>query len=228
VSAAGVESEGRGGPPIAALIFLACLLLIGFGSFATGGLPAAPPVPTPSPPPAPLATATAAPSPSPSPTSPRPPIAVSPSTSPSPVPSPLPARLTAGELPPDSAALTFTPEAGFATTIEPLQASCNHSADSLGLIGARLEGPIVARYQISIAPFRGDGQYRTNATEAEIGGTVAATGQLQLFIGPPYEKIADVARAGALGQLRFSGMNVDGRRVDGLLRWECAEVKDLG
>src|SRR5207249_3369219 len=110
-----------------------------------------------------------------------------------------------GELQPDTAAISYAPESGIPTNVERLQATCNLAGDSLGLAGFTLEGPVVARYLVTIAPFRGDGEYRSDSSQAQIGGSVAITGQLQLFISPPYETIADIARDGALGRLKFSG-----------------------
>ena len=173
---------------------------------------------------------TASPSPSPLPSaSPlaRPPAPAAPLPLPSPTPRPRPtvSRPMPGELPPNSAILTYIPEGGFATTVDRLQATCNRVGDSLGLIGAYLGGPYPARYQITIAPFRGSGSYRNTAARAEIGGSVSMSGVFQMFVGPPYDAQAEVARDGALGQLAFTGVGVDGRRGDGVLRWECNAIQ---
>jgi hypothetical protein len=129
-----------------------------------------------------------------------------------------------GELPLNTAILSFVPEGGLPTTVDRLQASCGRVRDSLGLLGSYLGGPLVARYQITIAPFRGSGTYRNTAASAEIGGSVSISGSFQMFIGPPYDAVAEVVRDGALGRLNFTGMGVDGRRGSGVLRWECASV----
>ena len=171
--------------------------------------------------------ARALPPPSPSPPSPPSPIALPVLPTPSPSPSPEPVTLVAGELPPDTALLDYLPEDGNPLAVQGLQASCNRSGDSLGLLGAQPTGATVARYQVTIAPFHGDGTYLTDAAHAEIGGSINIVGIVQLFIGPPYQTQADVARDGTLGQVRFSGTSVDGKRGEGVVRWECSETKPL-
>lgn len=170
--------------------------------------------PRPSPPPSPAA-----------PTAPPAPLVPLPLPSPTPRPRPTLTRPLPGELPPNTAILTFIPEGGFPTTVDRLQATCNRRGDSLGLIGSYLGGPYPARYQIAIAPFHGSASYRNTAASAEIGGSVSISGVFQMFLGPPYDAQAEVARDGALGQLAFSGVGVDGHRGDGVLRWECSAIQ---
>lgn len=151
-----------------------------------------------------------------------------PSPSPSPSPSPAatsPGRPTPGELPPDTASLSYAVESGISATVEPLEATCSRYADNFGVAGASRGGPNPTRYQISVAPFRGDGLYRADAQVVEIGGNITVAGLLQFFIGPPFETAAELAGGGALGRLRFGGSGVDGRPVSGVLRWECSVVK---
>ena len=190
-------------------------LLEGCGSPAPGtppeGIPDAPiAVPTPVVPQ--LATATPPPSPVASPQAVASPLA-------------LPGRPVPGELSPGTAALTYAAESGLATRVEPLSATCARFGDSLGVYGQSGGGPLAARYQLTLAPFRGDGTYRTDAQEAQIGGSISIAGLLQIFVGPPFETVAEVAGDGALGRLRFNGTGVDGRRVSGVLRWECNGVQ---
>lgn len=199
---------------------LRALLLGAVGLVAACGLPAPPA--TPSPAPAVLAEPTASPEPSaaptPAPSPPRPPAVTRPSPSPSPSP---------GVVPSGGAFLTYVPERGIPFTVERLQASCTRSGDSLGLFGSRLDGAAVARYQFSIAPFRGSGTYRTDGTASEVGGSISIVGRLSVFIGPPFETAAAVAGDGLLGQVRFSGAGLDGKRVEGVVVWECADVRRL-
>jgi hypothetical protein len=132
--------------------------------------------------------------------------------------------LASGELAPDTATLLYLSELGAPVTVEPLQATCTRFGESLGLFGSS-GGPLVGRYQLSIAPFRGNGVYRTDAQRGEVAGSVSIAGLLQLFVGPPFETTAEVARDGALGRVRFSGTGVDGRPAAGIIRWECSEVR---
>src|SRR5437773_2131209 len=73
----------------------------------------------------------------------------------------------------------------------------------------------------------GAGTYLTDAAHGESGATINLVGIVQLFIGPPYQTQAVVARDGTLGQVRFSGTSVDGKRGEGVVRWECSETKPL-
>ena len=116
------------------------------------------------------------------------------------------------------------PDGGFPVSVDDLPVTCTRIGDSLGLAGASLQGPVVARFQLTIAPFGGDGSYRAD----RIGGSVSIPGQVQLFVGPPFDASADVGRDGALGRLSVSGLGVDGRRGDGTIRWECSEVRRIG
>lgn len=208
------------------LIFLVALangVLLLIVSMSLASLPAPPPAPTTAPRPTALAASPA--TPTPLPTSPPSPVPI---LVPSPSPLPLPDQLTPGELPPDTATIIYVPElTGIPLTVRGLQASCFRASDSLGLLGAINQGPTVASYRIELAPFRGDGRYHTGADGGEIGGSVSITGLVQMFIGPPFDAAALVARDGALGYLRFSGRGVDGRRGEGLIRWECTETKPL-
>jgi hypothetical protein len=195
----------------------ALLAVIGLAvGLQPGQSPTPPPtVALPPPTPSPLPVAQAAPSPTASPL---------PFIAPTRLPTLAPARPVPGELPLNTAILSFVPEGGLPATVDRLQASCGQVGDSLGLIGSYLGGPLVARYQITIAPFRGSGTYRNTADSAEIGGSVSISGALQMFVGPPYDAVAEVVRDGALGRLSFTGPGVDGRRGSGVLRWECGSV----
>jgi hypothetical protein len=141
-----------------------------------------------------------------------------------PSPSPEPGLGSPGDLPADTATLTYALQSGAGTTLAGFQASCERLSQGLGLTGSLIQGPVPARYQLTIVPFHGDGSYRTDATGGEIGGSFTVVGQVQLFVGPPYLTTAQVGRDGALGRVRFSGPNLDGRLVDGTLRWECSSV----
>ena len=204
-------------------LILANGLLLAIIGLAIGLQLGPPPAPTPAvsgagplpPTPSPVATGSPLPSPSPSPL---------PFVTPTRPPTLAPARPVPGELPPNTAILSFVPESGAPTTVDRLQASCGQLGDSLGLLGSYLGGPLVARYQITIAPFRGSGTYRNTAASAEIGGSLSISGRFQMFLGPPYDALAEVVRDGALGRLNFTGLGVDGRRGSGVLRWECAAV----
>jgi hypothetical protein len=87
-----------------------------------------------------------------------------------------------------------------------------------------LRGPTVGRFDLTIVPFRGSGQYRSDAAHGEIGGSISVTGSLQAFLGPPQESAAEVAADGALGEVRFATTHIDGRPLTGSMRWECAAV----
>lgn len=206
------------------LVALANGLLLLLVSMSLASLP----TPAPGPTAAPSPTLVVAESPATPPAPVAPPATPVPLVAPSPSPLPLPDQLTPGELPPDTATIIYVPElTGIPLTVRGLQASCFRAGDSLGLLGALNQGPTVANYRIELAPFRGDGRYRTGADGGEIGGNVSITGIMQMFIGPPFEAAALVARDGALGYLRFSGRGIDGRRGEGLIRWECSETKPL-